>query len=155
LWIWLLISLFPDKSPNYALPLYPMLSWIAAAGLCRLPWRKLRSWYDSEFKGLAPASVCLLIALSLSPIRFQEGPNKDWQSLFTWLKTHSIPANQLAALSLKPNDRAYFYIKTGSWLPEFQANGTNLSGLWLLTEHDPHESPESLHAPPDFVAGSL
>jgi 4-amino-4-deoxy-L-arabinose transferase-like glycosyltransferase len=130
-WVWLLISLFADKSPNYALPLYPMLSWITAAGLCRLPWPALGRWSRAGLKGLAPASICLLLLLSLAPIHFDKGPIPEWQALFAWMNTHSTTPNQLAQSGLKPNDRCYFYVKTGWWLPDVSSH-TNASSLWVL-----------------------
>ncbi len=112
----LLLSLFPDKKPNYALLVYPMLSWAVAAGLCRLPWRRAGNWYRTGFAGLAPAAVVLAVILSIAPIQFQAGPGKEWQSLFRWMDERSIGPGQMAAAELAPNDRCYFYIRRGWWL---------------------------------------
>jgi 4-amino-4-deoxy-L-arabinose transferase-like glycosyltransferase len=111
------LSLFPDKKPNYALPLYPMMSWVVAAGLCRLPWRKPRTWYRSSFRGLAPAAVVILIVLSLAPIRFQKPPDRDWQTLLAWLRENRIDTARVYHGALPENDLCYFYLKKGAWLP--------------------------------------
>jgi 4-amino-4-deoxy-L-arabinose transferase-like glycosyltransferase len=153
LWVLLLISIFPDKTPNYALPLYPMLSWIVATGLCRLPWKKLRAWYHSGFKGFAPATVALMVVLSLAPIRFQEGPNKDWQRLLGWMKVQSTPAEQMAAAGLKPNDLCYFYVKTGVWLPNLDAGSALSSRQWVLTIRTETNAIESIE--PVFASGHI
>ena len=147
IWVLLGISLFADKSPNYALPLYPMLSWMVAAGLCRLPWRKMSAWYRSGFKGLAPAAAGLLVVLSIAPIRFQEGPNKDWQALLAWMNTNSLSARSFAAAGVKPNERCYFYIRTGWWLPE---RATAAQAQWILTPRGTNEL--SAAAPAAFSA---
>jgi hypothetical protein len=110
------LSLFPDKKPNYALPLYPMLSWMVAYGLCRLPWRKLKVWYQGGFRWLAPAAAALLIILSAAPIRFQKPPDPNWQSLFGWLKDHRVDAGRLYYGTVQYNDLCYFYLYRGSWL---------------------------------------
>jgi 4-amino-4-deoxy-L-arabinose transferase-like glycosyltransferase len=136
----LLISLFPDKSPNYALPLYPVLSWIAAAGLCRLPWKKPAEWYATGFKWLAPGAAALLVLLSVLPIRFQEGPSKEWQALFAWMKKSAVAPGELGQVGLKPNDRCYYYVRTGCWLPEFSArelNGVDLKYVLSTIDANP------------------
>jgi 4-amino-4-deoxy-L-arabinose transferase-like glycosyltransferase len=118
----LLISLFPDKKPNYALLVYPMLSWVAAAGLCRLPWPKLGQWYRCGLPWLAPAAAALLVILSVAPIRFQAPPNKDWQKVFAWMDDQSIKPGQLLARGMDENDKCYFYIRRGWWpAPETNA----------------------------------
>jgi 4-amino-4-deoxy-L-arabinose transferase len=137
-WTLVLLSLFPDKRINYALPLYPMLSWAAAAGLCRLPWRAFRRWYRSGFAGLAPAAVAALLALSVAPIQFQEPPNKDWQALCTWMDRESVAPNQICQRELDPDEICYFYIKRGWWPARCEPMAQGLR--WVLTkeasEHD-------------------
>jgi 4-amino-4-deoxy-L-arabinose transferase-like glycosyltransferase len=136
IWVLLGISLFADKSPNYALPLYPILSWMVAAGLCRLPWRALSKWYRTGFKWLAPAASVLLVVLSVAPIRFQEGPSRDWQALFAWMKTNSTAPETFAAADMKQNERCYFYIRTGWWLPQFNAS---TRAEWILAPRGTNE----------------
>jgi len=111
----LLLSIFPDKKINYALPLYPMLSWMAAAGLCRLPWRWLRAWRRRRFVGLAPAVAGSLVLLSALPIQFQPPPAKDWQALLRWLNEQHIPPATLYYRDLEPNAICYYYLRTGAF----------------------------------------
>lgn len=115
-----LLSLFPDKKINYGLPLYPMLSWVAAAGLCRLPWPTLGRWYRRGFAGLAPTAVAALVLLSVAPVRFQAPADKDWQALFKWMDRESVGANQLCQRDLEPNEICYFYLKRGWWPARFE-----------------------------------
>jgi 4-amino-4-deoxy-L-arabinose transferase-like glycosyltransferase len=111
----LMLSVFPDKKINYALPLYPMLSWMAAAGLCRLPWRWLRSWRERRLAGLAPAAGGALVLLSVLPIQFQPPPAKDWQALVRWLQEQRIPPADVYYRDLEPNAICYYYLKTGAF----------------------------------------
>jgi 4-amino-4-deoxy-L-arabinose transferase-like glycosyltransferase len=124
----ILISLFPDKKPNYALLVYPMLSWVAAAGLCRVPWPKLRQWYRAGFRGLAPAAALLLLILSLAPIRFQQPPNQDWQEFFGWMDRNGIKPGQVAAFGMDINEQCYFYVRRGWWLEPESAGVPYLLG---------------------------
>jgi 4-amino-4-deoxy-L-arabinose transferase-like glycosyltransferase len=114
----LALSLFPDKKPNYALPIYPMLSWVAAAGLCRLPWPWLRTWRSRQFIGLAPATAGLLVLLSVLPIRFQSPPGKDWPALFRWMQEQHIPPASLCYWDVDKSERMEdflcdYYLKAG------------------------------------------
>jgi len=109
------LSLFPDKKPNYALPLYPMLSWIVAYGLCRLPWPKLKAWYASGFRWLAPSAAAVLVILSIAPIRFQKPPDPHWQAMFAWLKDHEVDNSRVYYGTVQYNDLCYFYLNRRDW----------------------------------------
>lgn len=130
-----LLSLFPDRKINYALPVYPMLSWIAAAGLCRLPLPSLRQWYQAGLPWLAPAAVTVLVIVSLLPIRFQKPPDQDWQALFAWLKSSGTAPSRLVHDDLDPDEICYFYLATGNWLPKKERvpPSTNSDHALLLT----------------------
>jgi len=152
----LMISFFPDKKPNYALPLYPMLSWIAAAGLCRLPWKKLQTWYSRGFAGLAPATAGLLILLSVLPFRFEAPPSKDWQALFQWLREKHVPLDSVCQHNLKYDLICYYYLKAGVFPQRFvpDANPSADVGRLVLMQRDPKSDPP-LPAPPLFASGDL
>ena len=120
----LMLSVFPDKKVNYALPLYPMLSWMVAAGLCRLPWRWLRTWRRRGFAGLAPPAAAMLVLLSVLPIQFQPPPNKDWQALLRWLREQRIAPASVCYRELEPNAICYYYLRTGAF-PRRLPGGTN------------------------------
>jgi len=130
------LSLFPDKKPNYALPLYPMLSWIVAAGLCRLPWRRLRSWYAGSFLGLAPAATVALVVLSVAPFQFQKPPDKHWQAVLGWLRANRVEHARVFYGTIEQNDLCYFYLQTGHWLgsaAKREAAGVPAASSLILT----------------------
>ncbi|MCI0737761.1 MAG: glycosyltransferase family 39 protein [Gemmataceae bacterium] len=126
------LSIFPDKKPNYALPLYPMLSWVAAAGICRLPWKRLREWYEQGFPWLATSTALLLIALSIAPIQFQKGADSNWKRVLDWVSGHGGTAETLFHAGLEANDICYFYLKTGRWLRPWNGEANaNVEGIIL------------------------
>jgi hypothetical protein len=154
----ILLSVFKGKQVNFALPLYPMLSWIAAAGICRVPWPRLRVWYARGLPGLATASVLLLVTLSLAPIRFQKPPDKDWLALFSWLDQQGIAPTQMAAKDLEYDDICYFYVKRGTWLPRIDTQNTeghsNASMRDYILERTPGQMPTA-EVPVLFKSGGL
>jgi 4-amino-4-deoxy-L-arabinose transferase-like glycosyltransferase len=134
--IWLItLSSFAEKKPNYALPLYPMLAWICAWGICRVPWRFLANWYERGLPGVAPVTAGVFVIASLAPIRFQEPPEKNWLALVDWLNAHKIDSAQLAHANLELNDLCYVYLKTGNWmksLPSAEGDPQWLNSLRLI-----------------------
>jgi hypothetical protein len=119
--VWVLISLvvlsvFADRKPNYALPLYPLLSWIVAWGICRLPFPRLRRWYEQGLPWLAPATIALALVAAFAPIKFQEPPEKNWLALTEWIKANQIDAGDLAYTHIDAVDVCYVYLKTGRWM---------------------------------------
>jgi 4-amino-4-deoxy-L-arabinose transferase-like glycosyltransferase len=114
------LTLFPDKKPNYALPVYPALAWVAAAGICRLRWPGMRQWYEKGLAWLAPALVLLLAGLSVSPIQFQKPPSREWASVLAWLDARKDGV-RLFHQNLPPNDHCYYYIKRGHWLEPYSS----------------------------------
>ncbi len=145
----------PDTT---ALPLFPMLSWIAAHGICRLPWHGLRRWYRSGFRWLVPAAAAVLLVLSVAPIKFQKPPDRQWQELFAWLTQNAVAPSQLRYGRIEYNDVCYVYLKTGRWLAEATATNPIPSALpahtFVLTRR---QSVTSSNHPcqPLFTAGSL
>jgi 4-amino-4-deoxy-L-arabinose transferase-like glycosyltransferase len=152
----LMLSCFPDKKPNYALPLYPVLSWLAAAGLCRLPWRKLRTWRSRQFSGLAPATASVLVLLSVLPIRFQAPPDKDWQALFAWLNEQQIAPDAVRHQNLSPDLLGYYYLRTGIFPKRFapDANSAAEVPYPVLIQRNPKTGPP-LAVPTLFVSGDI
>jgi 4-amino-4-deoxy-L-arabinose transferase-like glycosyltransferase len=155
IWVLLTLSIFPDKKVNYALPLYPMLSWVAAAGLCRLPWRWLRTWYSRRLIGFAPAMAGVLVLFSLLPIQFQEPPSKDWQSILRWLhEQHISPAN-VSYYNLNENYVCYFYLKTGVFPQRFVPDEKLATNELLVLTSRPPKSDQSGALPAIFASGEL
>jgi len=125
------LTAFPDKKENYALPLYPMLSWIAAWGLCRIPWRQLRDWYRRGLVWLLPASAAALLIVSLLPIQLQRGPPEKWTRLMNWMQANNVDISRLAWSELDRNTICYFYLRTGVWLPSVRSV-SDINDRWLL-----------------------
>lgn len=111
-WI-LALSLFPDKRPRYALPLYPMMALIAGYGAALLPWRGIRRWYR---KGL-PATTALIIvagsAAALLPLRVQAPPDPSLAALTEWAQRQN-PARVYSA-AMTASDESMIYLKAGYW----------------------------------------
>jgi 4-amino-4-deoxy-L-arabinose transferase-like glycosyltransferase len=152
------LSLFPDKKVNYALPLFPMLSWIVAAGLCRLPWQRLRSWYARGFRGVAPAAVVILIVCSLLPIQFQKPPSKEWRALLGWLQENQVEPSRIFYGTVQYNDLCYFYLKTGHWMRRAdagEAGGTAAAPATFVLTRPAHSAPAVSPASIRFAAGEL
>jgi 4-amino-4-deoxy-L-arabinose transferase-like glycosyltransferase len=148
--IWVLLCLvglssFADKKPNYALPLYPMLSWICAWGICRISSPTLRGWYSRGLPGLAATFAVVLLVTALAPVRFQEPPEKNWVAVIDWMKANKIDSAQLAYANLELNDICYVYLKTGNWMKSLQSaeadpewrNGKRLIVTKLRRNSDP------------------
>ena len=132
--VWALaITLFPDKRPRYALPLYPMLAMISAYGLVSLPWRPLRRWYR---EGL-PMTACLVIvaggAACLLPLRVQAPPDPDLSALVKWVGQQKPDTVYSAAMT--STDESMVYLKTGYWPnpPRFHPHPTTGS-LMIYTD---------------------
>jgi 4-amino-4-deoxy-L-arabinose transferase-like glycosyltransferase len=115
--VWLIVlSSFAERKPNYALPLYPMLAWICAWGICRIRWARLATWYERGLPGIAPTAAAVFVIAAFAPIRFQEPPEENWAAVIDWIKARKIDSAQLAHANLELNDLCYVYLKTGSWM---------------------------------------
>jgi len=140
--VWLgAISIFADKKPNYALPLYPMLSWIVAWALCRFRSPHLKTWYERGLPGLAPAAVALFLVAALAPIQFQEPPEKHWLKLVTWMKSTKIDIAQVKYANIEQSDVCYVYVKTGKWMKSLKtARATGDFGNLLVVTKYPNDA---------------
>jgi 4-amino-4-deoxy-L-arabinose transferase-like glycosyltransferase len=152
----LMLSCFPDKKPNYALPVYPLLSWLAAAGLCRLPWRKLRAWRRRQFAGLAPATAVLLVLLSVLPIRFQAPPDKDLQAFYAWQRENQIAPASVRYHNVPSALVSHYYLQTGVFPKRFvpEENPAADGPYPVLTRRDAKTDPP-LAVPTLFVSGNI
>jgi 4-amino-4-deoxy-L-arabinose transferase-like glycosyltransferase len=151
------ISCFPDKKPNYALPLYPMMSWMVAWGLCRINWIKLRDWYRRDFPWWKTSFATLGIILSVAPVQLQPPADPDWKSVLNWLNTRHVAPDQVAYFKLGPNDVCYCYLRTGSWPRDIQKldakSGAPASEYFVITKVS--EISEDLDQSVVFNAGKL
>ena len=136
--VWLgAISIFADKKPNYALPLYPMLSWIVAWALCRIPSSHLKNWYERGLPGLAPVAVALFLIAAVAPIQFQEPPEKHWLKLVNWMKSTKLDIAQLKYANIEQSDVCYVYVKTGKWMKSLRAaraSGDSSENVLVVTK---------------------
>lgn len=114
------LSCFPDKKPNYGLPVFPMMSWIVAWAICRLRWPKLRTFYARGCPRVIPIVVSIAVLIAILPIKFQKPPDPDWQKVFAWMQENKISKTQLANFGLWDPEVCYYYVKTGIWLPRLQ-----------------------------------
>jgi 4-amino-4-deoxy-L-arabinose transferase-like glycosyltransferase len=132
------ISCFPDKKPNYALPLYPMLSWMVAWGLCRVPWRKAREWYRRDFMWAKTSFAALGIILAVAPIRFQKPPAPEWKAVLRWFHEHEVAPDHIGCFALSSEDICYYYLQTGRWPATVHAlnqkTGANPANIFILTD---------------------
>jgi len=151
------ISCFPDKKPNYALPLYPMMSWMVAWGLCRMPWMKLRAWYRQGFPGLKTSFVSLGIILAVAPIQFQKPADPDWKSILSWFKDRRVMPDHIGYFKLEADDICYYYLQTGDWLrdihkmdAETRADVPNFFAIAPASKNSGDPAPT-----PVFKAGNL
>jgi 4-amino-4-deoxy-L-arabinose transferase-like glycosyltransferase len=157
--LWLVaLSIFPDRKPNYALPIYPMLAWIVSWGICRISAPALNDWYERGLPWLAPAVIVLFLAATLAPLKFQAPPEKNWLALIAWIKANKIDSAQLAYENIDQNDVCYVYLKTGRWmksLPAAQASAhsENLRVVKKLFGNTRPSSDDHVlfSAPPVFV----
>ncbi|MEI6515527.1 MAG: glycosyltransferase family 39 protein [bacterium] len=107
------LSLFPDKRPRYALPLYPMLAMIAGYGLATLPWRAMRSWYRGKPGKFAVLIVGTGMIISVLPIQFQEPPDANLSGLTQWIGTQD--PSVVFSVALTASDESTLFLKTGHW----------------------------------------
>jgi 4-amino-4-deoxy-L-arabinose transferase-like glycosyltransferase len=140
--VWVLVSLvvlsgFPDRKPNYALVLYPMLAWIAAWAICRIPQVNPIAWMERNFRRLVPTLAIVFLVACLAPIQFQQPAEKNWVALIDWIKTTNIDAAQLVHANIDQNDVCYVYLKTGKWMKSLRrqnGGGTEGRERMLLTK---------------------
>lgn len=112
--IWaIVLMVFPDKRPRYALPLYPMMAMMAAYGLCTAPWPILRKWYRRGLPRTALLVVVFGLLIHFLPIRFQDPPEPDLTALVEWAKTRNPPLVYSAAMTAI--DESTIFLKAGYW----------------------------------------
>jgi 4-amino-4-deoxy-L-arabinose transferase-like glycosyltransferase len=109
----LLLTIFPDRRPRYALVLWPagaILSglWLGvpAARALRPVVRALAAW------GFPVAAVGG-IAFALAPVRLQRPPAPQWPALFAWL--HETGTADLYQGAAGGPTGARIYLQTGRW----------------------------------------
>lgn len=122
---WLvLISVFPDRRPRYALVLWPagaMLSglWfgIRGARFTRPVVRAMAAW------GMA-AAVTGGAAFAFAPVKVQREPNPQWPALFEWMEKNDARTLWQGGFSGPSGSR--LYLRFGEWPIQTQDRKKNI-----------------------------
>lgn len=111
---WLvLLSIFADRRPRYALPLYPGLAWIAASGLASVALVGLRPVLRGWMKWALPAAIVGGVVFAALPVRVQRGADPQWPAFFDWVRANAPGGVLDGAFSGAPAAR--MYLETGRW----------------------------------------
>ena len=138
------LSLFADKKPNYALLVWPMLSWAIAYGLCRLKIPGLTRWHRTGYRWLAPAAIAIAIIAALIPIDIQSEKRSELAQALDWIEQNEIARDQIAVHKLAPNDYCYIYLKTTP--PTWPNESTDTSAYILSREKKRPDSKRKFQA---------
>lgn len=107
------LLLFPDKRPRYALPLYPTMAILAGYGLACLPWKRLRRLYRHGLGWTAAIILVMALTASYLPLRVQAPPEPALTALVNWVGKQE-PA-RVYSIALSAVDESMMYIKNGHW----------------------------------------
>ena len=107
------LSIFADKKPNYALLVWPMLSWVVAYGLCRLRIPLFSRWHQTGYRWLAPTAVGVALIVAMSPVKIQDGKQTELAQVFGYLDQNGVEREAVIAHRLAPNDYCYLYLMSG------------------------------------------
>lgn len=124
------LTLFPDKRPRYALPLYPMMAMIGGYGLASLPWKRLRVWFRHGLGWTAGIILIIAATVSVLPIQVQAPPDPALTALVAWAGKQD-PAKVYSA-TLSDVDESMLYLKTGSWPNLISARAAPPRGSLLI-----------------------
>lgn len=139
--VWLVgLSIFPDRRPRYALPLWPMMAMLGGMWLAVWPWAWLRRWEGRLIAGLTAAVLVIGVTLALLPVPrtqaeaagsvravsarvFGDPPEPQWPALFEWIRENQIEALWEGSLSMQAQSRLYLEL---GWWPRasVERNGT-------------------------------
>lgn len=148
------LSLFPDKAPNYYLPVYPFLAVIAGYGLCRL--KTISVWLERGAPWMPAALTGLLILLLVLPVRWHAPPDPHWKALFDWLEKREVNVAEAVWVDahMESNRWARFYLRFRQWPRSVHAHRADLNTAdapSLLVAADGREAPGD----PVFRSGPL
>lgn len=111
---WLLaLSLFADRRPRYALPLYPMLALPAALALVRSASPSLRTMRRGIAAWIGPVALVGAIVIAMAPLRAHRGEHKAWLELFEWLQAEGV--EDLWQGGFDGARSARLYLESGQW----------------------------------------
>ncbi|MEL7472444.1 MAG: glycosyltransferase family 39 protein [Planctomycetota bacterium] len=113
--VWVVVlTVFPDKRPRYALVLWPVLAWVAGLWLANRPWAFLRGgrW---TWEAFAAAAVVVGAVVSWSPVRVQRPPNPQWGEMFEWMRAHDVDEGELWQGAFTGIRGCRVYLEFGWW----------------------------------------
>ena len=111
---WLVaLSLFSDKRPRYALPVYPGFAWLCGMWLARWPWAWLRPMLRTGVQWAIPAGVVAAVVFALLPVRVQREDDPQWDELAAWIEREGV--TELWAGSFLGIRKARVYLAHGWW----------------------------------------
>ena len=125
------LSLFPDKRPRYALPLYPMMALICGYGIVTLPWRALRR--SGRRWAAVGALITVLVAtvVHVMPVAVQAPPDPSLAALTAWAARQPDPSKILSA-AMTSSDESMIYLKAGFWPAPLRHGRTPPAGTLLI-----------------------
>ena len=138
------LTLFPDKRPRYALPLYPMMAIIGGYGLACLPWKRLRGIYRHGLGWMAGVILATATTAAVLPLRVQAPPDPALAALVAWAGKQD-PAKVYSA-TLSDVDESMLYLKTGNWPNLISApNRPSKGSLLIYTDSlEPKPGPDEI-----------
>jgi 4-amino-4-deoxy-L-arabinose transferase-like glycosyltransferase len=131
----LLISIFPDKAPRYAIVLYPASAWIAALALATRAGGNARRLGR---RGLVPftLAVCLGAAVFAAlPVRVQRPPDPAWIGAFEVIAAQ--PGRPVASIDIDTNQGGRFRLRGLPWPTPIQDPSQAPPGALILRTPEP------------------
>jgi hypothetical protein len=121
--VWLVaLSVFAGKSGRYAVPLYPMMAWLAAIGIVRMMPKWLVVVRRAAVRWLgAVMFVGAMVVVALG-VRVHAPATPHWAELYEFIRAH--PDETIWAGSDMMPTYANVYLHTGRW-PRTVADGAN------------------------------
>lgn len=133
LWVafWLVaLSLFPDRRPRYAMPLWPAMAWIAGMWLARWPWGWLRRSERAGLRAVTGSVVVAGIVLAVLPVPadkeaaregvrkwtgriFGPPPEAHWPALIAWMREEGV--EEIWEGAVARSAQARLYLEFGRW----------------------------------------
>ncbi len=145
---WLvLISVFPDRRPRYALVLWPAIAWLAALWWMLEPWAWLRRATRGAGRFVVPVFIAIGVGAQLLPLRLHAPPDDAWPALIRWVRANAV--EELWQGGISPHHASRLYLETGRWpIPTRNRWGESIAsppeGALLLyhVEDDPGPGPD-------------
>lgn len=110
---WLVVlSLFPDKAPRYAVPLFPAAAWLAGWWVSA---KSPRGGRRAALRVLTPALAALALGAAVFaalPVTVQRGENPAWRGVIDLVRGDPRP---IVAIGVDTNQLGRFYLAGLPW----------------------------------------